>query len=137
MSPATALFSAADVISTYTRANAIADGVLIDLSERCPDVCRQHVGPVQIDCTAAVWRIIERAVQNPRWANDTDGIVHDILWMARAKIQGLMHRYVGSTALFEVIIRGAAPKQTFTFKVGTSLDAAQRPCLTIMLPDED
>ena len=121
-----------EVIHSYTRAQAIADGVLVDLSAVAAEVCRQHyVAPVA--CTAAVWTIIEKAVKNPRWMNDVNGVVHDVLWMSRRSGA----RLDAFTTIFQVIIKGAGRKSLFTFKAALSPDDQGTPCLTIMLPEED
>jgi hypothetical protein len=69
------------VIYSYTREQAIEDGVLIDLSAIAPDVCSQHY-KYPIACTETVWNIIEEAVNNPKWDCDTKGIIHDLLFMS-------------------------------------------------------
>lgn len=126
------LFTDADVISVYTRAQAIEDGVLADLSALAPDVCRQHY-KYNVACTATVWAIIERAIENPRWCNDINGVVHDILGMSRCHARVLDE----STRLFQVIIKGVGKKSLFTFKIVCGPGDDAEPVLTIMLPEED
>jgi len=120
-------------ISVYTRAQAIADGVLVDLSALAPDVCAQHY-KYPVACTAAVWAIVDAAVKHPRWMNDLKGVVHDLLWMSRARP---VQRMGPSQVLFEVIVRGAGRQSVFTFKMvcGPGDDAS--PVMTLMLPEED
>jgi hypothetical protein len=123
------IFSDADLIFSYTRKQAIEDGVLVELSS---PVCREHY-KYPIAGTAAVWAIIDRAVKNPRTFNSLDGVLHDILWMSRA-----CKRTVDpTTVLFQVLINGAGRQKKFTFKMvcGPSDDGS--PCLTLMLPEED
>jgi hypothetical protein len=119
-------------ISTYTRAQAIADGVLVDLSALAPDVCRQHY-KVQVACTAAVWGLIEKAIRNPRHCNDLNGVVHDVLWMSRVYCSPLSP----TTKMFRVTIKGAGRRSVYDLRAvcGPADDAS--PCLTIMLPEED
>lgn len=121
-----------EAIHTYTRAQAIEDGVLVDLRAVAPDVCALHYS-APVACTAAVWAIIDKAVKNPRWCNDVPGVVHDMLWMSR--VSGA--RLDGFTKIFRVIIRGAGRRSTFTFKLAASPDENGVPCLTVMLPEED
>lgn len=55
-----------DVIHTYTRAQAIDDGVLVDLMQNeLGDVSRQHY-KFPIACTHAVFEIMQKAAQDPR-----------------------------------------------------------------------
>ena len=130
--PQTGLFEGADVISTYTRAQAIEDGVLVDLSAVAPGVCAQHY-KYPIACTASVWGIIERAVKNEKHCNDLNGVIHDLLWMSRTYKRQLD----ASTVIFRVKITGAGRQSVFNFKMscGPGDDAA--PVLTIALPEED
>ncbi len=59
------LFQPEDIISTYTRAQAIEDGVLVDLmQDEMTSVCRQNY-KFPIACTSAVFAIMQRAVENP------------------------------------------------------------------------
>jgi hypothetical protein len=69
-----------DVISTYSRAQAIDDGVLVDLmqDEQTAKLCREHY-KFPIACTAALWELIQQAISNPKHGNDLLGVLHDIL----------------------------------------------------------
>lgn len=122
-----------EVIYSYSRAQAIEDGVLVDLmQDKMLDVCRQHY-KYPIACTAAVWNIIERAVSNPRAHNDFAGVVHDMLWMSRM----MKRRVDNSTVIFRVKIVGAGAKKLFDFKMVCGAGDDAEPVLTIMLPEED
>jgi hypothetical protein len=121
-----------EVISRYTREQAVEDGVLIDLSALAPDVCGQHYKH-PVACTAAVWAIVDKAVKNPRWMNDLRGVLHDMLWMSR-----MMKRSIDpSTVLFQVIIKGAGRKSTYQFKLNVGPGDNAEPVITIMMPNED
>ena len=53
-------FDGAEIISRYTRAQALEDGVLVDLmQDTMRDVARQHYR-YPVACTAAVWDILLR-----------------------------------------------------------------------------
>ncbi len=52
-----------EVISSYSRAQAIDDGVLVDLSGLFPSDTRLYKWPVA--CTAAVWSFIEKVCLQP------------------------------------------------------------------------
>lgn len=69
-------------ISSYTRADALADGTLIDVSAAAREV--GVVYPVAL--TAAVW---SRCVQVPEGVvgQDERGRLHDIVWMLRCEIR--------------------------------------------------
>jgi hypothetical protein len=162
-------FDGFTVISVYTRAQAIADGVLADaytgdLADEaqqredghaagvapqpgggarrlgCPEigralaqVSRQHFPSVHVAMTATVFALIEQAVASPKHANDWRGVWHDILWMSRVSPVQVWQ----GGRLFRVIITGTGRKRLHTLKAISHPDEAGRPCLTIMLPDED
>jgi len=114
-----------DVIYSYSRAQAIEDGVLADLSN--VDSIRQH-WKHPFACTSAIWAIIEEALTHE--GQDLDGICHDISTMAKLAIHG--GREAGQV-LFAVIIAGR--EHTLKLHVGPG-DTAE-PVLTLMLPNED
>jgi hypothetical protein len=122
------------VISVYTRAQAIADGVLADASTGdLAEVSAQHFPSVHVAMTATVFALIEQAVASPKHANDCRGVWHDILHMSRA----CPVRVWQGGRLFRVIITGTGRKRLHTLKAISHPDETGRPCLTIMLPDED
>lgn len=122
-----------DVIHHYSRAQAIEDGVLVDLMQNeLGDVSRQHYKR-PIACTLAVFEIMQKAVENPRYCNDYAGILHDMLWMSK-----VVRRPIDdSTATFRVIIQGASRCKYHTFKFVVGPGDQGEPVITIMLPNED
>jgi len=122
-----------DVISTYTRRQAIEDGVLVDASVGdLAEVSRQHYKhPVAM--TAAVWGLIDRAVKHPKHCNDYKGVWHDILWMSRV----CPTKKWATGRLFLVIITGVGRKRNHTLKIECGPGDDGEPVLTIMLPEED
>lgn len=124
-----------EVIHTYSRAQAIEDGVLIDANfGDLAEVSRQHF-KYPIAMTSAVFGIIEDAVNDPRWANDWKGVWHDICWMSHKAV--IQRSEDSSTVLFKVVIRGAGRKELYTFKMVCGPNDDASPCLTLMLPEED
>jgi hypothetical protein len=71
-----------DIISSYSRAQAIDDGVLCDLTQWkiTKTQWKMHVA-----CTSTVWEIIDHAVQHGK---DVQGVLADIYLMARLTIRG-------------------------------------------------
>lgn len=127
------MFTGANVIFTYTRQQAIEEGVLIDLSGVFPDISRQlFIFPVA--CTAEVWGIIERAVNNPQHCNDFQGVVWDLLWMSQ---KGIVRKIDDSEHIFRVIIVGAGCNRYYDFKIQCHPGDQGEPVLTIMMPHED
>ena len=83
--------------------------------------------------TAAVFALIAQAVASPKHANDWRGVWHDILWMSRVSPVQVWQ----GGRLFRVIITGTGRKRLHTLKAISHPDEIGRPCITIMLPDED
>ena len=82
-------------VYSYSRAQAILDGVLVDLSRF--EVIRQH-WKLPMVCTDSVWSIIEDAIDN--CSSDIAGILHDISCTAKHQIG----RNSGDTLYFKCII---------------------------------
>ena len=120
-----------DVIYSYTRTQALEDGVLVDLNQWIPVNESGYKFPVA--CTAGVFAIIEKAVNNKYQCNDYKGVIWDILWMS--KVHQIQKWETG--ALFTVKITGAARQSLFTFKIECGPGDSGEPVLTISLPDED
>lgn len=114
-----------ETIYSYSRAQAIEDGVLVDLSN--VDSIRQH-WKHPFACTSAVWAIIEEALKQD--GQDVPGICHDISAMAKLSLRGGRE---GDQVLFTVIITGR--KHQLKLHIGPGDTAA--PVLTLMLPNED
>lgn len=122
-----------EIISRYTRAQAIEDGVLVDLMQDRPaEVARQHYR-YPVACTAAVFAIMQRAVENEQHANDYAGVLHDMLWMSRVYKRALSE----SAVLFRVKITGAGRRSLYDFKLVVGPGDEGEPVITIMLPEED
>jgi hypothetical protein len=118
------------VIYAYTRAQAIEDGVLVDVSKMAKEAGIKY--PTAL--TAAVWAdyvVVPEGVE----AQDEQGRLWDILYMFHLAAK----RAAGEdTMFFDLLVRNdnTVPKLV-TLKAicgpGDTLD----PVLTILLPDED
>lgn len=99
-------------ISVYTREQAIEDGVLVDAAVGdFAEVTEQHFGRDRggVVMTAALFALIERAVNNKRAHNDFKGVWHDVLFMGRpAAVHAIQ---TGAIAGFKVIITGTGRKR--------------------------
>lgn len=99
-----------EVIHSYTREEAVEDGVLVDLTNH--EVAAQHFTGRQVFLTASLWAIVEKAVANKRWCNDLNGVLHDVFHMASIYALG-RGIDAGETKRFIVIIKGAGRKSKF------------------------
>jgi hypothetical protein len=114
-----------ETIYSYSRAQAIEDGVLVDLSH--VDSIRQH-WKYPFACTSAVWGIIEDALKKE--GQDLPGICHDISTVAK-----LMLRTAPAgtdRVLFPVIIA----ERTRTLKLHVGPGDTPDPVITLMLTHE-
>lgn len=121
-------------IHVYTRADALADGVLVDVTE--PATAGMLGGfAVPVAVTAAVWAAIEAIPASLRGLASSRGRLHDVLWMANLAVR----RHTASSGLlrFQVILpqRGTR-KRVRTFCAHVGPDDQGRPCVTIGYPED-
>lgn len=119
------------VIYSYTREQAIEDGVLVDVCY----MSRQVGLKFHSAFTQAVW---ERYVKVPEAApwQDESGRLWDILWMLRMAIQ--RQKRDSSTILYKLLVQNDEnPAKEVTLKCICGPGDKGEPVLTIMLPDED
>jgi hypothetical protein len=117
-----------ETIYSYSRAQAIEDGVLVDLSQ-VESIRQSWKHPFA--CTSAVWAIIEEALLQPHY--DLAGILHDVSTMTKLSIRTNEAARNSDQIRFEVIIDGK--KHAMKLHIGPGDTAA--PVLTLMLPYED
>jgi len=115
-------------IDVYTRAQAIDDGVLVDVSETA-----QEAGiTFPVAMTRRLWD--EYITPDPRavWQSEA-GRLWDVLWMFR-----LACRRGGDRIIFKVIfVMKKAQRRTIRLKALCGPGDDAEPVVTIMLPDED
>lgn len=125
------LFVGADVIHCYTRKQAIADGVLVDVSTVAKEAGIRY--PTAL--TQAVWcKYVE--VPPGVEAQDQTGRLWDILWMMKWAIA--TSRDDGDTLKFQLHVRNDNKQaELVTLKAMCGPDDDANPCITVLLPDED
>jgi hypothetical protein len=122
-----------DPICIYSRAQAIADGVLVDLSAWGGPGPQGMLGGfiIPVAVTKAVWDDIQAVPAGS--CQDVRGRAHDVLWMARLAV-GSHTR--ASEIRYQVYLQvGRKKLQTYKVVIGPGDDS--QPVLTIMNPDED
>jgi hypothetical protein len=122
-----------EVIFAYTRKQAIADGVLVDVTE----TAREAGFRIPVALTCGVWAECV-AVPEGVSCQDEAGRLWDVLWMCRCGIA--RSQAAGTESLFRLHVRndnreGEPPLVTLKAVCGPDDEGA--PCLTVMLPDED
>jgi hypothetical protein len=118
------------VISAYTRADALSDGVLIDVSAMAREAGLRHPTAV----TSAVWAQYV-AVPEGVEAQDEQGRLWDILMTLCFAI---LRDGKGNQLLYDVLVRNnnTSPRRVTLKAVCGPGDSAE-PVITIMRPDED
>ena len=127
-------FEDAPVIFSYTRAQAIEDGVLVDLTEWAKETGFR----IPVACTAAVWHgYIVPPAGTEKLGPSERGRAHDTLWMLYCAIRGSKGAK-REQLLFRVIFRQAPHKhEEVTLKAHYGPGDQGEPVLTIMALDED
>jgi len=120
------MFEDAEIISSYSRAQAIEDGVLVDLTEKAKGYFKFPVA-----FTSTLWSVVEKAVANEKYCNDIEGVLHDIFWQAKVKATS------DPVIRFAVIITGAGRSKVFALKYICGPGDTPEPVLTFMMGDED
>ena len=127
------LFADADVIHSYTRAQALEDGVLVDVTA----TAKEAGFKVPVALTAAVW------ADCVAWDNEAEschqdeaGRLWDLLYLAALEARRRRNAQVVPFGLLRVPHRGSKPELVqLTMHVGPGDEA--EPVVTIMQPGED
>jgi len=130
------------VIYSYSRAQAIEDGVLADASEMGRQAGIKH--PVAV--TEAVYDEYVRVPKALKGLQDEAGRLWDILWMFAYAVRS--KQINGNEGLFEVSFlmwegknrendHGKGRQEGITLKAVCGPNDDASPCITIMKPDED
>ena len=126
-----------EVLSVYTRAQAIEDGVLIDISEWAKEYGFKY--PVAV--TSSVWHLIDNPAGMLCAGQSAKGRGLDVVAMLK-----MYARRGGSTIFFPVIFAthlykkdGFVREARKTFKLKSVCGPGDNlePVITIMLPEED
>ena len=123
-----------DVIHAYTRADAIRDGVLVELPAK---ICNEAGIVVPIAVTTGVWSLVAPDNIEEMPCQSVEGRLWDLLWMFRAAIQagnGDVNR-IRYDVLF--LMKPAAEPELVTLIAVCGPGDQGEPVITIMLPGDD
>lgn len=120
-----------DVIHAYTRADALADGVLVDISKWAREAGFKY--PLAV--TEAVWDIIEPSEELRADGQDAIGRAWDLLTILRHEVRRSADDEVHFAPLFVLKPAHKAEPVEMWAKCGPGDDG--EPVITIMLPGED
>jgi hypothetical protein len=125
-------FDDAPVIFQYTRAQAIVDGALIDLTQWAKETGFR----VPVACTSAVWNGYLVPTERTRELGQSErGRAHDLLWMLFCAIRS---NGKSDTVLFDVMFL-QTPDRRILVRLKSVCGPGDRgePAVTVMLPGED
>jgi hypothetical protein len=120
------------LVSSYSRKQAIEDGVLVDVSETAREAGFHYP-------TVLTQAVYERYVVVPDGVSgqNEDGRLWDILWMLNQAIAMERHRNGENVMNFRLYVRNDNRQPTlFTLKSVCGPGVDGEPVLTIMLPSE-
>lgn len=125
-------FEDAPIIFRYRRAQAIEDGMLIDLTEWAGETGFRY----PVACTATVWNgYIVPQEDLCSFGQSERGRAHDLLWMLRCAIErGRDEDHEFFQCHF---LESPCSRITVRFKAVCGPGDDGQPVLTIMLPEED
>lgn len=118
------------VIYSYTRREALADGVLIDATSVAKEAGFIH--PVAL--TAAAWGQCVDVPEECPW-QDEDGRLWDVLWML---LNAIKQRREQNPLHFSLSVQnGPRETGTVTLKAVCGPGDDGEPVITVMMPEED
>lgn len=135
-----------DVIYAYTRAQAIEDGVLVNVT----DTAREAGVKFPTALTRAVWADYVEVPEELKGQQDEPGRLWDLLWMFSVAVRA--GHIQGDIGTFEVIFakpdkgdwrgnekphKGDRTQRLVTLKAVCGRSDGGSPCVTIMRPEED
>ena len=126
-------FDDPDLVFSYSRRQALEDGVLVDASEMAREAGFRY--PVAV--TRAVWDGVVTPDDESRALGQSEaGRLWDVLTVLRVAIR--RSRGPAQTLEFQVIvIQHGTDRRTVTLKAVCGPTDDWSPCITIMLPAED
>ena len=131
-----------DIVNVDTRREALADGVLVDVSRQASPAEMRGGFTVPVAVTAVLWSAIEAIPDSLVGIADARGRLHDVLWMASLAVR---RRARASFAFFacsqsmqfavHLPYRGTR-KRTQWLAVAIGPDDDGSPCVTIGFPED-
>ena len=126
------MFTQADLIYSYTRAQAIEDGLLIDVNGTAKEAGFKY--PVAV--TSGVWaEVIEPDGKAKSQGESDTGRLWDVLWMLFVAIKRGQSN--GSQTDYKLIATKDGHQHMVDLKAECHGGDDGEPVITIMLPDED
>ncbi len=125
-----------DVISIYTTAQGVEDGVLVDVDNLNPTMRAEAGFKFKIYLTSTAYeQCVALTPAAKRAHNDVNGRLWDVLWMLKCAIRGFRG---DSTLLYRLhcVVKRVRPSLVTLKAVCGPECPSGEPCITILLPDE-
>ena len=128
----------APVISAYSRAQAVEDGILVDVS----DTAREAGFKIPVAVTRTVWSRLVALPEGYRGFQDESGRLWDVIWMARHyALRASNSNRVRMCVLVRDIRKdlrdsNRSPRKHFPIVALGAGDAGE-PVATVMFPEDD
>lgn len=124
-----------DAVASYSRAQAIEDGVLVDVTE-WGSHDKGFIGGFRLPVamTAALWAAVAELPARVQGIEDVRGRAHDVLWMASLRVRGAA---AGTDrAPFSVIMNVKAGRRILRLLAVVGPGDAGEPVLTLGFPED-
>lgn len=118
------------VIFSYTREQAIRDGILVDVTQVAAEAGFKY--PVAV--TKRVWdEVVTPDEKSKQYGQSEEGRLWDVLWMCTFAARSSK----GSEIRYQLYIQNGMRKKLITLKALCHPGDKAEPVITIMLPEED
>jgi hypothetical protein len=117
----------AEIISSYSRAQAIADGVLVDVSS----TSREAGFKVPVAVTATVWAMLTPSDADGADGQSIEGRLWDLLNVLRVNARA------GDMVHFDLLLASSGKLERVALKAVIGPGDEAEPVITVMLPNED
>jgi hypothetical protein len=127
-------FEGAPVIFSYTRAQAIEDGVLVDLTAWAKETGLR----IPVACTSTVWHgYIVPPKGTKELGQSERGRVHDVLWLLNVAIRADRDAPRDQIRYRVLFLQAPSKTEEVTLKAHVGPGDDGEPVVTIMRQDED
>lgn len=124
------LFTEEDVVHRYTRAEALEDGVLVDVSE----IAREAGVRFPVAVSRRVWVEVVEPPEEARATGQSEaGRLWDVLWCFAAAAR----RTRASELVYEVLVNDGDGARKVVLKAVCGPGDTLQPVMTILFPEED
>lgn len=125
------LFGPEDLIHAHTRADAIEDGTLVDVSETAREAGIRST----LALTRAVWADVEDVPPSKNGIQDVRGRLWDLVWMARHAAANVTHPEEKDSIFFRLVMH-VGRNTYYRARMVCAPGGDGEPVLTILRPDE-